>query len=356
MPQWKTLRQFLQQFLIITIISLVFTEITFRIYNQLNPSFIFYEKSYGRFRGKPFAKHYDFPLNSKGYKDLEFQIAKTPGTYRMIGLGDSFAFGVVPYEENYYTLVEQNLQQQGKAVELYNFGIPNLNPQDYLAVLVNEGLAYNPDLIIVSFFIGNDFLDSQDQNLSQPLYSYSYVVSFLKFLWDLQKSYEGEWELPENIVYDDNMKVFSDENYLGMEIRRSKIFIKNNPDFPPTFDYALGFMAKIKEISEQRNIDLLVVIIPDEVQVNTQLQQEVVKGMNLSVDQMDFTLPNKRLGEGLSDLKIEYIDLLAPFQEVAKTTRLYRPNDSHWNLAGNRLAAEEITKRIGERLSASPAQ
>lgn len=355
MPHLKRFQQFLKQFLIITVISFIFTEIGFRVYNHINPSFIFYDKSYGRFRGKPFAKNYDFTLNSQGYKDLEFEKQKAEGIYRIVGLGDSFAFGVVPYEENYYTLVEEQLQAQNQSVELYNFGIPFLNPKDYLSVLVNEGLNYDPDMILVSFFMGNDFLDSQDQNLSRPLYTYSYVVSFLKFLWDIQKSYEGEWELPANMVYEDNMKVFSDENYLTMEMRRSKIFIRENLEFSQTFDYAMEFINKINDIAKQRNIELLVVIIPDEVQVNMELQNQVVVGMNMQPEQLDFSLPNRLLAERLSSLNINYLDLLDPFQQVSKTTRLYRPNDSHWNIAGNRLAATEISKVILPKLSESRA-
>jgi hypothetical protein len=351
MPNLKTLQQFLKQFLIISIISFVFTEIAFRIYNQINSSFIFYDKSYGRFRGKPFSKHYDFTLNSQGYKDLEFEPQKAEGIYRIIGIGDSFAFGVVPYEENYYTLVEEQLKAQNKPVELYNFGIPNLNPKDYLAVLVTEGLNYNPDMIVVSFFMGNDFLDSQDRNLSQPLYTYSYFVSFLKFLWEIQKSYEGEWELPENMVYDDNMKVFTDENYLSMEMRRSKIFIKDNPEFGQTFDYAMDFINQMNEIAKQRNIEFLVVIIPDEVQVNMELQNQVVSGLEMQPEELDFSLPNRLLAEKLSALNIDYLDLLEPFQQAGEKTRLYRPNDSHWNIAGNRLAATEIAKTILPKLS-----
>ena len=353
MYQLKRFLHVLQQSAIVTIISLAFTEVSFRIYNQVNPSFIFYEKSYGRFRGKPLSDHYGFPLNSYGYKDTEFVPEKEKNTYRIIGLGDSFAFGIVPYPDNYYTLVEQRLQQQGQNTEVYNFGIPNLNPKDYLSVLANEGLSYDGDMVVVSFFMGNDFLNSQDKNLSQPLYTYSYVLSFFKFLWDVQKNYEGEWELPENIVYDDDMVVFSDENYLGMEIRRSKIFFKNNPDFPATFDYALGFIQQIKEISDQHNMELLVAIVPDEVQVNTQLQEQVIQAMNVPAENLDFSLPNRLLAESFSELNINYIDLLQPFQEASKTTRLYRPNDSHWNIAGNHLAAEKISEAILQQLSES---
>lgn len=60
------------------------------------PPYIFYENSYSRFRGKPLADDYDFRLNSRGFKDVERKKEKEPNVYRILGLGDSFAFGVIP--------------------------------------------------------------------------------------------------------------------------------------------------------------------------------------------------------------------------------------------------------------------
>ena len=53
-------------------IAFLLGEIFLRIYQQVNPTFLFPDRSYNRFRGKPYADDYDFKLNSKGFKDLEF--------------------------------------------------------------------------------------------------------------------------------------------------------------------------------------------------------------------------------------------------------------------------------------------
>ena len=60
------------------------------------PPYIFYENSYSRFRGKPLADDYDFRLNSMGFKDLEPKKEKESNVYRILALGDSFVFEVVP--------------------------------------------------------------------------------------------------------------------------------------------------------------------------------------------------------------------------------------------------------------------
>jgi hypothetical protein len=40
------------------------------------------------------------------------------------------------------------------------------------------------------------------------------------------------------------------------------------------------------------------------------------------------------------------VDLLPAFRSAARTTRLYKPRDTHWNIAGNRLAAREIAAAV----------
>src|SRR5215475_15078953 len=157
--------------LIIILITVALAELGLRIYNYIDPLPIFYSESYNRWRGKPFAPEYNtFHLNSRGFNDVEFDTRKAAGTTRILGIGDSFAFGVVPYEYNYLTVIEQSLKQGGHNVELINMGIPGIGPKEYLTLLINEGLALEPDRVLLSFFIGNDFEESR----KRKLISYSY--------------------------------------------------------------------------------------------------------------------------------------------------------------------------------------
>ncbi|MEZ5421131.1 MAG: hypothetical protein R2708_27860 [Vicinamibacterales bacterium] len=64
--------------------------------------------------------------------------------------------GVVPRRDNYLTLVEQALAADGPA-EVVNLGVSGTEPRDYLSLLVDEGLGLDPDLVLVGFFVGNDF-------------------------------------------------------------------------------------------------------------------------------------------------------------------------------------------------------
>src|SRR5262245_14787688 len=182
----KTLRLIFLEILAVSIVSFLAAEIALRTYDRFNPSFVFYSTSYNRFRGKPFTDDWNFKLNSLGFKDKEFS-AKKEDVYRILGIGDSFSFGVVPYENNYLTLIESQLQKEHPKLEVFNMGIPSTGPKEYLSLLVAEGLAFKPEMVLLSFFVGNDFAESK----GRKRYEYSYVASLLHYVFTLRPSYEG---------------------------------------------------------------------------------------------------------------------------------------------------------------------
>jgi hypothetical protein len=76
--------------------------------------------------------------------------------------------------------------------------------------------------------------------------------------------------------------------------------------------------------------------------VEENLREEVYKKYNLAADSLDLEYPNYRLSNYCKENNIHCIDLLGPFREKGKSGGLYALRDTHWNAAGNRLAAEVI--------------
>jgi hypothetical protein len=326
------------------VVSLAAAEAGLRLYQALDPSFVFPDTSYNRFRGQPRSRDYDFQLNTRGFKDREFAEEKAPGTFRILGIGDSFAFGVVPYRHNYLTLLEATLDRPGRPVEVINMGIPGLFPRDYLAVLVDEGLALRPDMVIVSFFVGNDF----PETVGQPLHTHSYLASLVVFLRALGRTHEG-LVIHRRPTYDDEAPTFSDEAFLEIERGRAAIFDLARPDFAARLAAAVDPLRHIQQIGERRGIELLVVIIPDELQVSPALQAAVIAGPGGRPASLDFARPSHALRDALRARGIDVLDLLEPFRLAAGRRRLYKPNDTHWNIAGNELAAGLIARHLAER-------
>jgi len=338
-------KQFLQkgkriiiEVVIIILISFCLGEVSLRVYHYFNPAFIFYSDSYNRYRGKPYADDYDFKLNSRGFKDKEFT-DKKEHAYRIIGIGDSFAFGVVPYKYNYLTLLGSELLRDHVDAEVLNMGIPSIGPKEYLPLFFNEGVALKPDLLLLTFYIGNDFNDCFIKK--RDLYSYSYVASLINYLISLNFKYEGK-VIHGNGVYYDDRPTFDKKTYLELMKERSFIYLEGNQSFLKLLNSAVNYLSAINEICKKKNIAFIVVIAPDEIQINDSLRNAVSELYpNPDRGKWNTTLPNRMLTARLDQLGIKYLDLYPAFREKSAEP-LYRLRDTHWNIAGNQLAADVI--------------
>jgi hypothetical protein len=217
-------------------------------------------------------------------------------------------------------------------------GIPGANPREYAAILLHEGLELKPDMVLLSFFIGNDFVEGKKVD---RIFRYSYLANVAKFLYDLNTKIT-HFDLSVTTTYVDEGSLYNDDAYVEHERLLSHIFVKDNKDFADHLANTMGHLDSIKKICDQHGIRLAVVIIPDEVQVDRTLQRQVIAASGLGEDAYDFSLPNALLRERLAKLGIDHLDLLPPFRDATQRARLYRRNDTHWNIAGNRLASELI--------------
>src|SRR5829696_2539212 len=135
---------------IVFILTFTLLEGSLRLYHYIYPSFIFPDNSENRFRNKPFDSNYGFTLNSGGFHDTEFQQDKPPGSIRIVGIGDSFVFSVVPYQHNFLTLLEEKMNATSdRRFDILNMGIPRTSPREYFSVLVKEALPLKPDVALI---------------------------------------------------------------------------------------------------------------------------------------------------------------------------------------------------------------
>ncbi|HRK02433.1 MAG TPA: SGNH/GDSL hydrolase family protein, partial [Oligoflexia bacterium] len=105
---------------------------------------------------------YEYRHNSQGFRDIEHPEKKEPGTFRILGLGDSFTYGAgAQFEDTYLAVVERELNNNNlnKRVEIIKAGISRSFPEHQRLVLKKYGPYYRPDLVIVGF-TPNDIVDT----------------------------------------------------------------------------------------------------------------------------------------------------------------------------------------------------
>ena len=96
-------------------------------------------------------------------------------------------------------------------------------------------------------------------------------------------------------------------------------------------------LQRLANVCRSRDLPLLVVLIPDQLQIDESLQRT----LGLDPATADLDRPSRRLAEVVEGLGLPCLDLL-PALRTGQDGPYYKPNDTHWNIAGNRLAAREI--------------
>jgi hypothetical protein len=112
---------------------------------------------------------YRWTTNSRGFRGgREYAVPKPAGVRRVLLLGDSFTFGLgVNDDQTYAALIERKLGGAcgGSPLEVINAGVSAFSTSQEVVLLEREGLALDPELVIVGYFV-ND----ADDNLNHGVH------------------------------------------------------------------------------------------------------------------------------------------------------------------------------------------
>lgn len=353
----SVLKKIVFYFIASVLLPLLAVEFSLRIYDYISPSHIFFHSQkarHKRYRSPGHSMHYDFRLNKNGFVDVEFSKLKESSTHRIISIGDSFVYGLIPYKNNFLTLFEEKINSAApKKIELYNMGVVGIGPMEYLTILAEEAIQYNPDEIFVFFYVGNDIVQSE-----RKLYTYSYVASFYYYVREVYKHLRGRessrvWtgkseysevnsHEPEDIVHIRKTQGwYIDPLFNSSSLLMLETHIKD----------ALYYINKMKIISDKKGIVFKVFIIPDKIQFDLSLQEQLIDLQKLGSNEYDFFQPNRILHEKLNILGISYYDFFDDFKLAYQSQYLFRHNDIHWNIKGNEFAAERLLQVYSKDVS-----
>ncbi len=319
----------------------------------------------------PFQTRRGFVLNSRSMRTAEYAGGRTTDAYRIMVLGDSFTFasGGVPYQDLWTVQMRKELQRSGALgeVEVFELAVPGVGPRFELRLWELEQELVDPDLVIVGFFVGNDFLDEVPDTLESKTeikperWSYLYrLLRNLRRVWQererLQLS-ESEQQVQKRGGFDVGMKpehIGPVDNrpqwYLELEAKRIRICLNaERHRFLRLADDVVAVLGRFDSQVRAAGDEFLVVIIPDEFQVDAELLRKVLDHRQIGPEDLDLDLPQRYLAEQLDEAGIAYLDLLPTFREHGRTQRLYWPNDSHWNPEGNALAGRTLATYLASR-------
>lgn len=107
------------------------------------------------------AGSWKFVTNKNGFRNTKnFGHEKPVSTIRVLSLGDSHTQGYeVRQEFTFSAVLERFLNHNAGKAEVINAGVSGFSTAEELVFLENEGVKYNPDVVVLGFF-ANDFEDN----------------------------------------------------------------------------------------------------------------------------------------------------------------------------------------------------
>jgi hypothetical protein len=233
---------------------------------------------------------------------------------------------------------------------VYNFGVSSTGPREYRLILNQHVWTFQPDLVLVSVFVGNDitemlptprYLDPRQHCLYLLLARGSRL---LRELWR-QRPQETNQDRGRigNPSHLDRLTAgtLSEATFREVEARRLAVCLQRlPPGMEKKWQRTLADLDRIVKDCRQRQVPVAFVLIPDEFQVNPQVLNDALQASSLDPNDVDLDLPQRRLRGFFAERNVPCLDLRPAFEEIPDT---YAPRDTHWNTRGNRLAAQRIS-------------
>jgi lysophospholipase L1-like esterase len=187
----------------------------------------------GRFLGQPLV------INSEGLRDYEYTRRKEPGTFRIVGVGDSSLFGWgVRLEDSGLKVLERRLNESSRAqkFEVIDFAVPGYNTAMEAETFVRKCLGYAPDLVLLNF-------NTNDYDVPEFMRRPKNLVTLRKsYLFDLAYSaYDGVMGLEE-----DTPPLFDFRHRTIAE--RQAAHLDEDPALPDEYRYMVGAKGVVRAL------------------------------------------------------------------------------------------------------------
>lgn len=293
-------------------------------------------------------------VNSHGHRDNEVTLKKPPDVFRILVLGDSFTVGAnVRQEEAYPKVLEKRLRNvYGPRIQVVNSGVGGWDPFQYAQYFEHYGYQFEPDLILIGFFVGNDTfsrLTTVGQLgtaiLGHPIRQEAATRPFIKLQVLLyEHSNLARLLLNRGPVASTTFIRKQCDDFTEWYLAVQKARMPNHRRYSSAQrDKAQESVNQIRRIRDQAGavVPVIVALLPDENQVNQTLQKRILQANEIS--EYDFKMPQSMLIEMFHEMGIPTIDVLPA---VLADRRCLYMNDTHWTPEGHELAASAILEQL----------
>lgn len=282
------------------------------------------------------TNEFDFEIrtNSRGFRDEERALRKPAGTFRIVGIGDSYTWGYgAPIEDTYLVRLQRMLDRRPEGhrpLEVISMGIGRFWPGPQRLLLEHEVFQYSPDLIIV-LMVDNDVLDTF-MGVRGVKVSQGYLVS----------------ERAKSLLSDTGIALAAHSNLarllfaqLSMSDVASfdwrKIYVEDGP-YESAWQEIERQYEGMLSLAHENGARILFVHVLQGGEFLSELEPAP-----------DLGYPGRRLSAWAERRGAQFVDTLPAIEAAGGNQALFWPRDGHPNSAGYRVIAEVVYSALIDR-------
>ena len=275
----------------------------------------------------------EMTVNPMGLRGPEVSAEKTAGTLRVIGLGDSFTFGVGVRDEHTFLRRLEGRLNQYQLVEVLNAGTQGYNTRDQQVTLENRWLELKPDLVLVVFYLNDIYRDESAVAFwnngeghgvyLQPtgLARHSHLIDWCQYSWRAK-------ELRQRMIAHYSQAYFTDpRSFFAKPVSRSQ---------PMDWSASRAALVRIVELARTHGFQVGLAIFPE----------------LMSLEDYPFTAIHAFVEETCKEIGMPVHDLLSAFQGHSDHQLWVHPTDHHPNEIAHDLAAASLEKFLRTLIAA----
>jgi hypothetical protein len=303
-------------------------------------------------------------INRDGFRDRDHELTKAPGALRIAVLGDSFAEALqIPVEQAFWAVAERELagcpERRARPVEVLNFGVSGYGTGQQLLLLQDRVWAYEPDIVMLTFFSGNDISDNTYAlgRMGAPYFvqttdGLSLDISHippvgLRQAWFRALDYSRVLQLVEagRQLYKRRGQATLDRELSG------QVYLEHPEEaWEDAWQVTEALIRRTHHEVSSRGARFLLVTLSNGEQVLPDPDARARLQQRLGV--ADLFYPERRLRQLAQATGFPVLTLAPELQRVAEERKVYlhgfqaNSGEGHWNAEGHRIAGDLIARFV----------
>ncbi len=318
-------------------------------------------------------------VNREGLRDVEHAYAKPADVFRILVLGDSFVEAMhVPLEATFTRQLQARLDGDhvAKKVEVIGAGVSGYGTASELLYFEREGKRYQPDLVLLAFYPGNDVKNNSPtlEDTLKPVYgtdgtlqkvvgqeaklppkgwrgvvarsaAYHYFrqLLLLRHPQLAQRLIEHGWLKAEAV------RGAAEED--GVPVDYGIYAPVASPSWQEAWNDTERLLGRLQQDASANGARFAVAVLSTRDQIYPQWWEEILAAHpHMQQRQWDLDGPQHRIEAWCTQHEVPCLPLAPAFRAAAASGEpLHFHHDGHWTAAGHRLAAAELTRFLAHQ-------